>query len=174
MTTPVQPPTPANLEKIDLALNTIFAARERNNMEPTIAACKQVVRENPGHARALYELGGAYDTAGREEEARHYYELARRAGLAEPYLERWFLQYGSTLRNIGDSDRSLEIFDEAIRLYPSNQALRAFRAITLFDAGKNAQAVGALLGVIAETGQDANLDRYRAALRGNADYLSAL
>ncbi|WP_346845751.1 tetratricopeptide repeat protein [uncultured Rothia sp.] len=159
---------------IDHQLDEIFAARDRQNMEATIEAFTEIVKENPGHARALYELGGSYDTAGEEEQARIYYEKAREVGLDGPYLKRWYLQYGSTLRNTGELGKSLQIFDEAIEKYPESHAFRAFRAITLFSLERYGQAVGSLLKVIADTGGGEDIDRYRPALHGYGDYIQTL
>lgn len=162
------------MQEINQQLNEIFAARNRENMSPTIEAFARIVERNPGHARALYELGGAYDTAGEEETARIYYEKAREAGLAEPYLKDWYLGYGSTLRNVGELEASLRILDEAIEKYPDAYSFQAFRAITLFSLEKHSQAVGSLLKVVAETGQGEDVDRFRAALRGYGDYIQRL
>lgn len=162
------------MQNLDQQLDEIFTARNRQNMEPTIQGFEQLVEQNPHHARALYELGGSYDTAGDEQKARIYYEKAREAGLDGVYLKRWYLQYGSTLRNLGELEKSLQIFDEAINEYPNSYAFQAFRAITLFSLEKHGQAVGSLLKVIAETGQGEDLDRYRPALHGYAEYIQNL
>lgn len=162
------------MQNLDQQLDEIFAARNREDMSPTIAAFARAVEKNPGNARALYELGGSYDTAGEEETARIYYEKAQEAGLDEPYLKNWYLGYGSTLRNVGELEKSLQIFDEAIEKYPDSSVFQVFRAITLFSLKKHSQAVGNLLAVIAETGQGEDLDRYRPALRGYGEYIQGL
>ena len=45
-------------------LDRIFAARDRQDMAPTIAALQPLYQKHPRDARVLYETGGAYDTAG--------------------------------------------------------------------------------------------------------------
>ncbi len=59
---------------LDVELDQIFAARDRNNMQPTIAALLPIYASNPENARSLYEVGGAYDTDGQEDVARGFYE----------------------------------------------------------------------------------------------------
>ena len=54
---------------LDEELDRIFAARDRSNMRPTIDALLPVYDAHPTHPRVLYEVGGAYDTAGDEQTA---------------------------------------------------------------------------------------------------------
>jgi hypothetical protein len=61
-------------------LDRIFAARDRDNMQPTIDALLPLCDAHSENARVLYEVGGAYDTAGQEETAREFYEKALAAG----------------------------------------------------------------------------------------------
>ncbi|TYD00292.1 tetratricopeptide repeat protein [Arthrobacter echini] len=64
-----------------IELDRILAARERDNMAPTIAALLRLHQEHPEDPRVLYEVGGAYDTAGEEATAAGFYERAMAAGL---------------------------------------------------------------------------------------------
>lgn len=50
--------------KLEDELARIFAASDRNNMQPTIDALKPVEKAHPNSPRVLHEVGGAYDTAG--------------------------------------------------------------------------------------------------------------
>ena len=61
---------------LDEELDRIFAVRDRNNMQSTIDALLPILEEHPADARVLYEVGGAYDTAGKEQAARSFYEQA--------------------------------------------------------------------------------------------------
>lgn len=54
---------------LDDELDRIFAPRDRDDMGPTIAALLPLYEQNPHNARLLYEVGGAYDTAGEESTA---------------------------------------------------------------------------------------------------------
>ena len=46
-------------EALDEQLNAIFAARDRENMMPTIQALLTNYKQHPNNPRVLYELGGA-------------------------------------------------------------------------------------------------------------------
>ncbi len=69
-------------ETLDAQLDRIVAARDRDDMNPTIAALLPLLERHPDDARVLYEVGGAYDTAGEEATALDLYERAEAAGLA--------------------------------------------------------------------------------------------
>jgi len=155
-------------------LDEIFAVRDRGHMEPTIAAFREILAEHPDDPAVLYEVGGAYDTDGQEEIALGYYRRAMAAGLEGRWLRQCYLQYGSTLRNLGRLDESLAAFDEGIMRFPESESLGIFRALTLHAMGRPNAALGAVLSVIADRFPTAEVQRYEAALRGNAAYLASL
>jgi tetratricopeptide (TPR) repeat protein len=159
---------------LDDELDAIVAARNRDDMAPTIAALLPLLAQHPDNARVLYEVGGAHDTAGQEEQAVGYYERAIAAGLDGELARRWALQYGSTLRNLGRLDESLAVFARARSEHPDSPSLAAFEALTLHAAGRMDAAVAALLDVVADHVVSEDLERYKPALRGNAEYLREL
>ncbi|GAA2822038.1 tetratricopeptide repeat protein [Kribbella solani] len=164
MTTELTPELAATIE-------AGFARRDRANMGPTIAFFEQLLAEHPDNPYVLYEVGGSYDTAGQEETAVGYYERAL-PGLSGETRRKCLLQYGSTLRNLGRYDESLAIFKSACAEFPESDSLRVFKALTLHAAGMKDKALATLLLVIADKVDTADLKRYEAAIRGNAEYLS--
>ena len=82
-----QEPTP----ELAAAIERGFAARDRDDMGPTIAYFEELLTRHPGNAHVLYEVGGSYDTAGREDEAVAYYEQALAAGLSGDTLRKCLL-----------------------------------------------------------------------------------
>lgn len=159
---------------LEAELDRIFAARDRNNMEPTIAALLPIVERHPDNARVLYEVGGAYDSAGQEAQALGFYERALAEGLEGDVLCRCYLQYGSTLRNLGRIDESLEVFARARVRFPDAVSLGVFEALTLHAGGRVNAAFGSLLLLLADSLDVDELNRYKPAIRGNADYLVSL
>lgn len=156
---------------LDDDLDRIFAARNRDDMAPTIAALLPIYEQHPENARVLYEVGGAYDTAGDEQTAVGFYERAIVAGLEGDLDRRCAVQYGSTLRNLGRYAESLAVFAAARERHPGSPSLAAFEALTLHASGDADGAVAGLLDVIADYVDSPDLERYTAALRGNAQYL---
>lgn len=159
---------------LDERLDQIFLARDRDHMQPTLDALQAVYAERPENARVLYELGGAYDTAGDGETARAFYERAIDAGLDGDILRRCYLQYGSTLRNLGELERSAEVFAGARLEFPESAALATFEAITLHAAGRHDEAIASLLEAVADHAHSDDIDRYKPAIRGNAAYIRSL
>lgn len=155
-------------------LDRIFATRDRANMAPTIEAFLRVLDAFPEEPEVLYEVGGAYDTDGQEAVAAGYYQRALEAGLQGKWLRQCYLQYGSTLRNLGRFDESLALFEEGLVAFPSSESLTVFRALTLHAMGDAAPALGSLLVLIADRLQTDEIMRYEAAIRGNGAYLESL
>lgn len=155
-------------------LRELFDARDRADMAPTIAALLVVLEEHPTDPHVLYEVGGAYDTAGEEETAAGYYERALAAGLAGDTLRRCLLQYGSTLRNLDRFGESLAVLDRARALFPDSESVQVWHALSLHAAGRSDQAVAELMELAADRIRTPDLLRYETAIRGNADYLRSL
>jgi tetratricopeptide (TPR) repeat protein len=161
-------------DAIEAQLDAIFASRNREDMRSTIDALLPIHNEHPENPRVLYEVGGAYDTAGDEVTALSFYERAMERGLAGDARRRCYLQYGSTLRNLGRIDDSLRAFARARSEFPESVALGAFEALTFHADGRTNTALASLLVLLAEHVHAPELDRYKPALRGNADYLASL
>ncbi|ALE92313.1 hypothetical protein AOC05_08215 [Arthrobacter alpinus] len=159
---------------LDDELDRIFTARDRNNMQPTIDAMLLLYASNPDNARVLYEVGGAYDTSGQEEVARGFYERALASGLEGDLLRRCYVQYGSTLRNVGEYKKSLDVFATARNTFPESPALGAFEAITLHAAGQPDAAVAELLDLLVDFVRTPDIDRYKPAISGNAAHIRSL
>jgi tetratricopeptide (TPR) repeat protein len=155
-------------------LRDLFEARDRDDMGPTIQALQEVLAEHPDDPHVLYEVGGAYDTAGEEETAAGYYERALAAGLSDDTLRRCLIQYGSTLRNLCRFDESLAVLDRALALFPGSESVRVWHALSLHAAGRSDAAVAELMEVAADGIRTPDLQRYEAAIRGNAAYLRSL
>jgi tetratricopeptide (TPR) repeat protein len=168
-------PVPASAPDLTPALEEAiargYAERDRNNMEPTIRYFEDLLAQHPGHPVLTYEVAGAYDTAGREAEARGGYEDALRLGLSGDTLRRCLCQYGSTLRWLGDYDASLQVLDRARREFPGSDAVRVFHALTANEAGQYDAAVGELLAVVTRHADVTDLGRYAGGLSGLAQWL---
>lgn len=159
---------------LDDELDLIFEARDRDNMQPTIDALLPYCAAHPGNARVLYEIGGAYDTAGQEDLALRFYEKALATGLEGDLLRRCYVQYGSTLRNVGAYEKSLEVFKAARAAFPDSPSLGAFEAITLYAAGRSNESVASLLDLLVEFVSTSDIERYKPAISGNAAYIRAV
>jgi tetratricopeptide (TPR) repeat protein len=167
------PYQPVN-DDLQRAIDAIYADRDRSSMQPTIDAFEGLLARDPEHPVLLYEVGGAYDTAGQEALAVGYYERALAAGLDGDVLRRCLVQYGSTLRNLDRFDESVAVLERARDRFPESPAVRVLLALSLHAAGRSDAAVAELLRVIADEVRVPDIARYEAALRGNAEYLAGL
>ena len=168
-----QPPEPPRLTpELKAAIERGYAQRDHDNMGPTIAYFEGLLAANPDHPVLVYEVAGTYDTAGEEETARGLYERALDLGLGGDELRRCLCQYGSTLRWLGEYDKSLAALDRARAEFPDSDAVRVFRALTLNDAGRGDEATGELLTVITAHPEVTDLGRWAEGLRGLAQWLA--
>jgi tetratricopeptide (TPR) repeat protein len=158
--------------ELEEAIRRGYAQRDRANMGPTIAYFESLLAEHPGHPVLVYEVAGAYDTAGQEEKARELYERALDLGLAGDTLRRCLCQYGSTLRWLGQYNTSLAALDRAKKQWPESDAVCVFRALTLNDAGRSDEAVAELMTVITAHAEVTDLGRWAEGLRGLAQWLA--
>lgn len=156
---------------IDAAITEGYARRDRANMQPTIDYFQRLLTEHPGHPTVLYEVGGAYDTAGEEQRAVEYYERALTVGLSADVLRRCLIQYGSTLRNLDRFDDSLRVLRRARTEFPESEAVRVFLALSLHAAHRFDEAMAELLELTAARAGTGDIARYTAAIVGNAEYL---
>ncbi|WP_327713097.1 tetratricopeptide repeat protein [Streptomyces sp. NBC_00464] len=154
------------------AIQRGYDRRDRANMAPTIAYFQSLLAELPDHPVLVYEVGGAYDTAGQEETARGYYERALALGLGGDVLRRCLCQYASTLRWLGELDESLAVLERARREFPDSESVRVFRALTLNDAQRTDEAVAELLTVVTGHAGVTDLGRWAVGLRGLAQWLA--
>lgn len=128
----------------------------------------------PGDATAWFERGGAHDYLGQEEVAIGFYDRVRGIGidaLPESDRPKFYLQAGSTLRNLRRYAESRALLAEGMRRHPDFAALGAFLALTEYTDGNFRAA--AKLWLDALLAADDSVVRYGRALRGYRDALDA-
>src|SRR4051812_48773794 len=158
--------------ELETAIHLGYERRDRANMAPTITYFQDLLAQHPDHPVLVYEVGGAYDTAGEESTAAGYYERALALGLEGDTLRRCLCQYGSTLRWLGRLDESIGVLERARALYPESDSVRVFLALTYNDGGRGDAAVAELLAVIVAHGESTDLGRWTTGLGGLAQWLA--
>jgi tetratricopeptide (TPR) repeat protein len=162
------------VNNLDAQVDRIFAARDRERMQPTIDAFERLLADHPDNPRLVYEVGGSYDTAGEEQTAIPFYTRALELGLDGRLRRQCLLQLASTLRNLDRFDESLELLDGAIAEFPDSPSLLVWKAFTLHASGRPNDGFALLLETIADHLDSPEIARYEAALRGNAEYIRSL
>lgn len=152
-------------------------ALERDDEAAAIAYFAELSARFPENASVLFAYAGAFDYAGREADAVAPYRQARELGLTEDELKRWYVQFGSTLRNVGEYAESVAVLSEGHTRFPDDVAIACFLALAQHSAGEPARALRtALEAVLAESAAgridlrryDRALDWYAKDLTGDA------
>ena len=104
------------------------------------------------------------DREGRERDAIRYYDEAYQRGVPAEERRRFFVGYGSTLRNVRRADDAVGILGQAIADDPEYPPYAAFLALALLDAGHPREALAAMLGCMLDVARSGALDGYERAL----------
>jgi tetratricopeptide (TPR) repeat protein len=167
--------TPAGWEDRVAAL---WASIDQYDPADFRARIRQLAGELPaGHPVADFEVAAACDTTGVGEEAAPLYEKALAAGLTGYRRRRAVIQWASTLRNLGEVDRSVALLEAERGVDPSGLdeataglgvAVDAFLALALADAGREREALSLALLAL-----EPRLPRYNRSLTNYARALTA-
>lgn len=120
------------------------------------------------NAEEWFDYAGTLDSNGLEADARRAYEIVNALGLKklpEEDRPRFYLQYGSTLRNLGEFALALSVLEEGCRLYPDHAALKLFKTFADCSAGKHEEAAKTLLQMVLKVGVDPTLNEYRRSIK---------
>jgi|1185.fasta_scaffold217748_2 hypothetical protein len=118
---------------------------------------------------AAFERASAFDSTGHEHEAVPLYREALELGLDPPRRRRAVIQLASSLRNVGRADESVALL-RAERDEGSDElddAVDAFLALSLVDAGHEREALSVALAALAQ-----HLPRYQRSLANYARELN--
>ncbi len=104
----------------------------------------------PGSAIGLFERGAALDSTGHADGAVPLYEAALEAGLEGERRRRAVIQMASSLRTLGNPQRSLELLraEAAATSDALDGAVAAFMSLALADLGQERQAVAIALAAL--------------------------
>ena len=135
---------------------------------------EDLARQHPDDAEVRFALGGAYDSAGSEREAVAPYQRARQLGLPDDLLPRWYVQYGSTLRNNGDLAGATATLTEGHARFPNDLPITIFLALARHTAGDPDRALQVLLkALVTLEGTAVDLRHYTRAIGAYADDLTS-
>lgn len=115
----------------------------------------------PDSAVAAYERGSAFDSTGHPDLAVPLYERALELGLGEDRRRPAVIQMASSLRNLGQVDESvaLLIAERECTADELDDAVSAFLAFALVDAGRAREGAGIALAALAP-----HLSRYQRSV----------
>lgn len=158
----------AEMTTVDTAIRTLNRA---GCVDDALRTAQELVERFPESARAHFILGGTLDFQGREREALAPYQRAWQLGLGSDDLPRFYVQYGSTLRNVGTSGEAVRVLQEGRERFPDDAAIQVFLALAFFSAGRAAEALALALSMLTEGAAAIDLHGYDRAVR---DYIAEL
>jgi tetratricopeptide (TPR) repeat protein len=149
-----------------------WASARRDDPAPTVSYFERLLDSYPGQALALYHCARAYDYSGQPDKALPLYEQAFAAGLSGDELRQGFARRGSSLRNLGRYEESVDLLGQGHGQFPEDAVIRCYLALAMESLGRSTQAVALLLDLVVERVDDPDvathswaLGNYAAALR---------
>ncbi|TQR20616.1 tetratricopeptide repeat protein [Psychrobacillus vulpis] len=148
--------------------------RKEGKLKESNTLLLQIVSQHPNDAFIQYHCAWSFDVLGEESKAVPYYEKAIELGLPENEMEGALLGLGSTYRVLGDYEKSKKVFLHAIKLFPENNALQVFYAMTLYNLKEHDTAMELLLKCLSHTTNDKEILSYQKAIDFYADKLDEI
>ena len=142
-------------------------------MDPEeLAQVLRAASDKPDDVEAQIAAAWASDSHGDEADAVRFYDRAWELGVPEEKRKRFIVGYGSTLRNVGRHQDSINLLSAAVEEFPGYAPHSAFLALTLHADGQHRAAMGAALDALLQAGA-AELDGYDRALTHYRDELKS-
>lgn len=155
----------------DAKLNLALQLRREQHLHESNQLLVKLAEQNPQNAYINYQCAWSFDSLGEEAKAVPYYEKAIQGDLAEEDLQNAYLGLGSTFRALGEYEKSKEVLTKAIEIFPNNEALRVFYAMTLYNLNDYQAAMELLLKCIVQTSADTEVQKYKRAIEFYSDKL---
>ena len=124
-----------------------------------------LAKQHPGDASIQYEAACVHDFLGEEAAAVPYYVAAIAGDLDEEGLRGAYLGLGSTYRTLGRYAEAERTLLRGLERYPEANELKVFLAMVLHNLGRSKEAVESLLGLLASTSSDSEIQAYASAIR---------
>lgn len=156
---------PVELPPWRVELDAIVGSRAHGQAQSVLPRLRDLDRRHPNVAEINYQLAWTCDVLDRQAEALPYYEKAVALGLPKNELAGALLGLGSTLRHLGQLERSLSVLQSARLQFPENREFDAFLALTLRASGRHDEALRLALETLCETSEDVGIRAYQRAIR---------
>ncbi|HMQ09700.1 MAG TPA: tetratricopeptide repeat protein [Oligoflexia bacterium] len=115
--------------------------QDKDNLESVdkgLAILEEIYQQDPNNIKACFEYAGGWDSIGQEEKAVIYYEKVKVMGIKQlPKNDQpcFYVQYGSTLRNLKQFDQAKVVFEEGVKAFPDFLAIQLFQALNFCSMG---------------------------------------
>jgi tetratricopeptide (TPR) repeat protein len=152
-------------------LDAIVGARAHGQSREILPRLLQLDAKHPNVAEINFQLAWTQEVLGRAAEALPRYEKAVALGLPPNELSGALIGLGSTLRELGQLERSAAVLRSGQGQFPDNPEFAVFLALTLHAQGKPADALRLALETLCATTEDPGLTAYQRAIRHAATQL---
>ena len=100
--------------------NALFSQAEKyqtsNQFDKAIECFENIIKNNPNHLEACFQLGNIYYNKSNLEKAAFYYEMASKSSKKSPQVH---YNYGLCLRQMKKYNESIEQFEQTLKLAPN-------------------------------------------------------
>ncbi len=165
---------PSSTDDITLALT--HGERLIQTDDPgAVAYHAELASRHPADPRVAFAYAGSMDSAGDEHGAIREYRRADELGLPDELRQRYYVQAGSTLRNVGDLEGAVRLLEEGVIAFPEDLAMACFLALARHSAGQPGAAVAEMIRAVLRADERGviHLPRYQRSLRAYADAIAA-
>jgi thioredoxin-like negative regulator of GroEL len=146
-------------------LDAIVGARAHGQSREILPRLRTLDARHPNVPEINFQLAWSCDVLERAAEALPYYEKAIALGLPPNELSGALIGLGSTLRLLGQLERSAEVLRSGQAQFPDNPEFAVFLALTLHQQGRAAEALQLVLETLCATAEDPGLTAYQRAIR---------
>ena len=102
----------------------------------------ELANKYPENAMINYHCACGLESLGLDAHAAHYYENAISKDLPKSDLENAIISLGNTYRTLGKYVRAKQVFEYGINIFPKNNALKVFYAMTLYNLKECEKSIG--------------------------------
>lgn len=155
-------------------LASAITLRESDHHEEARRLLLELHAEFPEDPQVNYQCAWIHDLMGLEREAIPFYEKAVQTGLSGDELKSALLGMGSTYRCIGEYQKSIETFHQALIRFPDSPEFKVFLGMAYYNIGEHSKAMELLLNTLVDTSSDEDLLRYQRAIRFYSDKLDQI
>jgi tetratricopeptide (TPR) repeat protein len=125
-------------------LEAAIKLRAEGKLKESNTLLINLVKEFPHNSQVNYQCAWSFDVLGLEREAIPYYEKSR------------------------------DVFLKGLEVFPEDNAIKTFHAMTLYNLGDYSEAMKILLINLAATSADENIKQYEKAIRFYAEDLNKI
>lgn len=154
-------------KELDLAINL----KNNGNLRESNEILVRLANKHPEDAVVNYHCACGLEALGLDADAAHYYENAIYGGLPKDDLQQAIISLGNNYRALGRYVKARQVFEYGVNVFPKNNAIKVFYAMTLYNLKEYEKSTEILLRVLTETSNDIDIIKHKRLLKFYCDKL---